>query len=181
MVKKYPNGRGSGKMHSLVPGDSISFRMLSEFPYRPNQFSAIGLVAGGSGITPIYQLIQTVLRNPADTTRLSLVYANNTEADILLRAEMDALAREFPKRFRVSYAVSKGEGAGLIKGYVTKEVLARTMPSAMEGDKVKMLVSGPPPMTGALAGKKGFWGWTQGSMGGALKELGWEKAQVYKF
>eukprot|EP01047_Picozoa_sp_COSAG01_P104431 COSAG01_NODE_33753_length_559_cov_0.971739_1_plen_59_part_10 len=41
-----------------------------------------------------YQIIRTVLSEPkkCDSTRLRLLYANRTEADILLREELDTLA-----------------------------------------------------------------------------------------
>ena len=183
MVKKYPNGKGSGRMHSMVPGDSLKFRVLSEFPYKANQYSHIGLVAGGSGITPVYQLIRTVLRNPDDKTKLTLVYANNTEEDILLKSEFDKLQQEHPDQFNAVYAVSQPKESGdFHRGYVTKEILRLAEgPDAKQGEQVKVLVSGPPAMTAAIAGSKGGFGWTQGSIGGALKELGFSKDQVFKF
>ena len=182
MVKKYPNGKGSGKMHSMVPGETLSFRVLSEFPYKANQFMHMSLIAGGSGITPIYQLIRTVLRNPDDKTKLTLVYANNTEQDILLKSEFDELQRKYPDRFNAVYAVSNPSGEGPFHtGYITKQILEGMVAGAKEGDKAKVLVSGPPPMTAAVAGPKGGFGWTQGSIGGILKELGYSKDQVFKF
>ncbi len=182
MIKKYPNGKGSGKMHSMVPGDVLSFKVLSEFPYKANQFSDISLIAGGSGITPIYQLIRHVLGNAGDKTNISLVYANNTEEDILLKSEFDALEKQYPDQFKAVYTVSNPSSSGdFHKGYVTKEILQGVLPDAKKGDKVKVLVAGPPPMTTAIAGSKGGFGWTQGSMGGILKELGYSKDQVFKF
>ena len=38
----------------------------------------IGMIAAGSGITPMFQLIQTVADSPADSTALSLIYSNRT-------------------------------------------------------------------------------------------------------
>ena len=182
MVKKYPNGKGSGKMHSMVPGETLSFKVLSEFPYKANHFTHMSLIAGGSGITPIYQLIRTVIRNPADKTKLTLVYANNTEEDILLKSEFDGLERIYPDQFKVVYTVSKPSTDGPFhKGYVTKQILEGVMADAKGGDKIKVLVSGPPPMTAAIAGAKGGFGWTQGSIGGILKELGYSSDQVFKF
>lgn len=61
----------------------------------------MSFVAGGTGITPCYAVIKAALRDPADTTRLSLVFANNTEDDILLREELDELANNHPDRFHV--------------------------------------------------------------------------------
>lgn len=178
MIKRYPEGKGSGKMHSLVPGDTMRFKPLHEFDYKPNQFAQMTFIAGGSGITPIYQLTRAVLQNPADKTKISLIYANNTPEDILLREEFDELERKFPGRFQKQYTVSKnGRADGLHQGYVTKDLVEKA--STTRADKV--LVSGPPAMIEAIAGAKGGFGWTQGSLGGILKELGYTKEQVHKF
>ena len=184
MVKRYPGGKGSNKMHSLVPGDSMKFKPLEEFIYKPNEFSHMTFVAGGSGITPIYQLTSAILRNPEDKTRISLIYANNTEEDILLKSEFDELARKFPDRFQKLYTVNKtsSEGEGMFeKGYITKEMLKKAMPDKSSERNVKVLVSGPPAMTESIAGAKGGFGWTQGSIGGILAQLGYKKEEVHKF
>lgn len=184
MIKKYPNGKGSGKMHSLVPGDEMKFKALQEFKYTPNEYSAMTFIAGGSGITPIYQLTRSILNNPEDKTKVALVYANNTPADILLKSEFEEFKSKYPGRFETTYVVSKedSESEGIYqKGYITVDLLAKAMPDPKDEKAVKVLVSGPPPMTAAIAGAKGGFGWTQGSMGGILKELGYTKEQVHKF
>ena len=184
MVKKYPKGKGSGKMHSLVPGDTMKFKPLEEFKYKANEFSHMTFIAGGSGITPIYQLTNAIFSNPTDRTKISLVYANNSEEDILLRQEFDDLERRYPDRFQKLYTVSKTTSAGegmFHQGYITKDMLKKIMPSKMNERNVKVLVSGPPPMTESIAGAKGGFGWTQGSLGGILKELGYNSDEVHKF
>lgn len=183
MVKYYPGGKGSGKMHSLKPGDSMKFKPLQEFEWKPNQYSHVTLIAGGSGITPLYQLTQAILRNPEDKTRIALVYANNTEEDILLRKEFDALAQKYPDRFQRVYTVktASSQGGEVETGYITKEMLAKVMPHRMSEANTKVLVSGPPAMVESIAGAKGGMGWTQGSVGGILKELGYKEADVHKF
>lgn len=45
----------------------------------------LSMVAGGSGITPCYDVAREVLHDPSDNTRISLVYANKHEEDIWLR------------------------------------------------------------------------------------------------
>lgn len=52
-------------------------------------FKKILMVCGGTGITPIYQVIQAVLNDPLDKTELYLIYANRSEEDILLRKQLD--------------------------------------------------------------------------------------------
>ena len=62
------------------------------------------------------QLLGEVFRNSeTDKTELSLVYANKTEGDILLREELDKLQRENPNRFKLWYTVSKSENTGETK------------------------------------------------------------------
>ena len=60
-----------------------------------------GMIAGGSGITPMYQVAQAILRDPLDFTKVFLIYANVSEDDILLHKEFDTWAQDHGKRFKV--------------------------------------------------------------------------------
>ena len=64
----------------------------------------IGLVSGGTGITPCYQVLQAAL-NGKDGTNLSLVFANRSIDDILLKQELDAFEQNYPERFKLFYSV----------------------------------------------------------------------------
>jgi ferredoxin-NADP reductase len=44
----------------------------------PRRFKHVGMIAGGSGIAPMFQLIQTVSDLHDDHTSLSLIYSNRT-------------------------------------------------------------------------------------------------------
>lgn len=46
------------------------------------KYCHITLIAGCAGITPIYQLIQGVLRNPEDSTKITLGFGVNCDADV---------------------------------------------------------------------------------------------------
>ena len=59
------------------------------------------MVAGGSGITPMFQVAAAILGNPWDATKIFLVYANVAEGDILLREQLDKWARTEKARFKV--------------------------------------------------------------------------------
>ncbi|KAG9585411.1 ferredoxin reductase-like protein, partial [Aureobasidium melanogenum] len=183
LVKQYPNGRASTYLHSLAPGQTLNVKAIPEFSYKPNQHKHLVLVAGGAGITPMFQALRSVLDNPEDKTRVSLIYANKTESDILMKKELDALATQHSDRFTTTYVVndSKASDKSLEKGYVTKEILSKALPAQLDGDDVKVLVCGPPAMLDAIAGAKGGRGWTQGRLGGILKDLGLTEKQVHKF
>lgn len=59
------------------------------------------------GITPMLQVLQELLFNPEDKTKVTLVFANQSPADIMLKAEIDKLAAEHDN-FEVVYVVRKG-------------------------------------------------------------------------
>ncbi|KAF4991834.1 hypothetical protein FGRMN_7552 [Fusarium graminum] len=172
LVKKYPNGKGSSYLHSLKPGDKLYFATtLSGYKWQPNSFPHITLIAGGCGITPIFQLAQGILRNPEDKTRMTLVFGANSDEDVLLKKELDGFAKEFPDRFRVKYTVSKPEeGSVLRRGRVDKEFLEEVLPK--ETTDTKVFVCGPPAMEDALVGSRGQ---------GILGQLGYKKDQIFKF
>lgn len=131
----------------------------------------------------MFQILRSILNNPKDNTRVSLIYANKTESDILLRKELDAMANQHPDQFTRTYLVNdtKSNDKSLETGYVTKEILSKTLPTKFENEDVKVLVCGPPAMLNAIAGAKGGMGWTQGKVGGILKDLGLTEKQVHKF
>ncbi|CAH1440615.1 unnamed protein product [Lactuca virosa] len=61
-------------------------RKSGRFRYQPGQVRAFGMITGGSGITPMFQVVRAVLENPSDKTKVHLIYANVTSDDILLKA-----------------------------------------------------------------------------------------------
>lgn len=75
--------------------------------YTPNMVKRFGMIAGGTGITPMLQVAKAILRGrPAgDKTEVDLIFANVNEDDILLRQDLDKLAREDPN-FRVHHVLN---------------------------------------------------------------------------
>ncbi|XP_063949380.1 NADH--cytochrome b5 reductase 1-like isoform X1 [Daucus carota subsp. sativus] len=73
------------------------------FKYQPGQASvrAFGMLAGGSGISPMFQVARAVLENLNDTTKVHLIYSNVCLEDMLLKEEIDRLASNYPDRFKV--------------------------------------------------------------------------------
>ncbi len=52
-------------------------------------------------------MIEEVLYNPNDKTKITLLFANTTVDDILLKQELDKLAQKNPERFKVYYTINK--------------------------------------------------------------------------
>ena len=53
------------------------------------------------------QLIRAVFRDKNDQTNLALIFANQTEDDILLREELEDVQKEFPDRFKLWYTIDR--------------------------------------------------------------------------
>ncbi|KIW08582.1 uncharacterized protein PV09_00546 [Verruconis gallopava] len=182
VVKKYPNGPMSTHLHEMEPGQRLDFKgPLPKYPWSENKHQHIALIAGGTGITPMYQLIRAIFSNPNDKTKVSLIYGNVTESDILLKKELQEIENTYPQRFKAFYLLDKPpekwQGG---TGFVTKELLKTLLPEPKEGDAIKVFVCGPPGMYKAISGGKKS-PQDQGELEGYLKELGYSKEQVYKF
>lgn len=154
--------------------------LAPQLAYKANMKAAIGMVAGGTGITPMLQVIEEALRLDGDTTRLSLVYANVSPADILLKSRLDALAAAHP-RFTVHYTIDREVPAGWQGGvgHVTAAMLRDQLPPAKLGEEALVLVCGPPGFMAAVSGGKAP-DYSQGELAGHLKALGYSAAQVLK-
>lgn len=182
LIKQYKGGPMSTHIHSLKPGDTLEVKgPLPKYPWTPNKHKHIALVAGGTGITPMYQLIRTIFANPADKTKVTLIFGNIAEEDILLKRELADLENEYPQRFRAFYVLEKTPPRNWAggEGYINKELLKTVLPEPKEED-FKIFVCGPPGMMKAISGPKTS-PKDQGELTGTLKEMGYNSDQIYKF
>ena len=137
-------------MSKLVPGTTIRVKgPKGQMAYMPNMVREIGMLAGGTGITPMLQIIRAVARNPDDKTQISLVYANVTTDDILLRDDLESLAETYPKKFRLHLVVEKKPDTwtGGV-GFISEAMIREFCPHP--ADDIKILICGPPPMVSAM-------------------------------
>lgn len=160
---RFPDGgKLSQHLESMAIGDSIqvrgpsgnlTYQGLGEFAIRKNKtsepvranFNQIGMIAGGTGITPMLQIVRAVLKNEADQTKMWLLLANQSENDILLRKEMDDAEKEHPNRLKVWYTVDRAsEGWNYSIGFVNDEMIKAHMPPP--SPETLIMLCGPPPM-----------------------------------
>lgn len=164
MIKSYPQGNISAHMDKLQVGDTMKFRgPKGAMVYTPNMVKHIGMIAGGTGITPMLQIVQAIKRGRAsgDKTKVDLIFANVNPEDILLKEDLDSLAKQDPN-FKVHYVLNNppaGWTGGT--GFVTPDMISQHLPKP--GPDMKLLMCGPPPMISAM--KK------------ATESLGFEKAR----
>jgi len=179
IVKKYDTGKFTPYLFGLKVGDKVAFKgPIPKLPYKANEYDQVAMIAGGSGITPMYQVLEHALEQKDDKTKFTLIFANVTPADILLREEFEKLKQAHPDRFDPIFLIDKPtDGWSGYTGYITPEIIKEHVKGP--SDQVKILVCGPPGQVNALAGAKD--GMKQGSLAGTLKELGYTEDQVFKF
>lgn len=150
-----PGGKMSQYLDSLKVGDEVTFKgPVGHFTYEGKGHYTmhkhkgvakhLSMVAGGTGITPCYAVLVAVLKDAEDTTQCSLIFANQTADDILLKDELDALANNHPDRFRVHYVISKPPAEGWTGGvgHVTADLMQEKLfPASSE---TLGLMCGPP-------------------------------------
>ena len=107
VVDRFPDGgKMSQYLGGLKPGDKVDVTgPVGTHTYLGNgKFKSgakehtckkLGMMAGGTGLTPMLQVIAAVLKNPADPTQLYLIYANQTE----VRAARNSAARNSLTQF----------------------------------------------------------------------------------
>jgi cytochrome-b5 reductase len=160
---RFPDGgKMSQHLESLKIGDSIQVRGpsgnlcydgLGQFAIRKNKtspqvrskYSNVGMIAGGTGITPMLQVIRAALKNEDDKTKLWLLFANQTEEDILLRKELDEISQTHPDRVKIWYTVDRSApGWNYSTGFVSAEMIEAHLPAPSPDTLI--LLCGPPPM-----------------------------------
>jgi cytochrome-b5 reductase len=181
LVKSYPDGNVSKYLTTLEVGDDIHIKgPFTKMEIKPNFKKEIGLIAGGSGLTPMLQIAEELLENPSDKTKITLVFCNQTEDDIFFRRQLDRLEETYP-RFKVVHMLSKpGVGWTGKTGRITKEEIRELMPAP--GPDSMIFVCGPPGMYDSVCGPMDFNVYPpgQGALGGYLKDMGYESTMVKK-
>jgi len=168
IIKVYEKGVMSQYVDHLVPGvDSIEVRgPKGAFLYQPNIHKKIGMLCGGTGVTPMLQVIRAILKNKLDTTQVSLIFANVNDEDILLRDELDRLVHQHPN-FHLYYVLNnppQNWSGGV--GFISQDMIQNHLPPPTD-ENIKVIMCGPPMMNKAMQGH--------------LQALGYQTEQLFQF
>ncbi|KAL2708518.1 NADH-cytochrome b5 reductase [Kluyveromyces marxianus] len=161
LVKSYPEGKVSKYFAMLKPGQTVDFKgPVGRFNYEVNSSKHIGMIAGGTGLTPMLQVLNTIITTPEDLTKVTLIYANETENDVLLKDELDEISEKYPN-FAVHYVVnhpsSSWDGE---TGWVTKDIMSKYLPEPSAENR--LLICGKPEMKKTLLAYSEELGWPKG-------------------
>ena len=184
---RFPDGgKLTRHMESLKLGDTLKFKgPLGEYVFNPEEakpgkpltfskmgeaktpFARLGLIAGGSGITPCLQVLSghlgppriladtrgssrasrlqvaTALLQTAQEVEIWLLYANQSPADILCQPELDKIAAD--PRMHIHYTVDRaGDDWKYSVGFINEAMCRDHLPPP--GDSTFVFMCGPPPM-----------------------------------
>lgn len=203
MVKIYPDGNLSQHMNDMKTGDTLEFKHIKfnvkkQYPFGVKN---IGMLVGGTGITPMIQALHAILGNEEDDTKVSMLYGSQKSDQILGEELLARWQKAYPDRLSVTHVLSNepekrskmaafkklaskipffpikappGSSWKGERGFITKELIEKHF--ATPEDDVNIFVCGPPPMYNALCGPR-----EEEDLSGVLAEMGYSKEMVTKF
>ncbi|KAI2622227.1 hypothetical protein GGS26DRAFT_252005 [Hypomontagnella submonticulosa] len=103
------------------------------------------MICGGSGITPIFQVLRAVLTDREDLTSCLVIDGNRVEQDILCREDLDRMALDNPHKCRLLYTLSQPEPSWTgLRGRMSKELFEREIgPCRSTNGEDLVLICGP--------------------------------------
>ncbi|RAU81797.1 ferredoxin--NADP reductase [Pontibacter arcticus] len=123
-VKRIPNGAFSRFLtDTLQVGDRLLTTGAGGFFTLPDElekYKQVFFLAAGSGITPIFSLLKTVLYTCPDL-KVVLVYSNSTKERTMFREPLEQLAETFKDRLHIEFLYSNS--ADLARARLHKELL----------------------------------------------------------
>ncbi len=111
-VKKVDNGEFSRKLlDSAQIGEVLDVAGIGGFfslPEDDTNTEQVFFLAAGSGITPCYAMIKTLLLTT--TKQVVLIYSNRSEEDTIFLKQLRALEEKYPATFQLKFLNSNGDG-----------------------------------------------------------------------
>lgn len=179
LIKLYPQGNMSRHIHNMQVGETLDIKgPFPKYQYKVNEKKHVGMIVGGTGITPMYQVLTHVKHHPEDETQITLLYANVSFDDIIFKDELDAMQAN-NKNFKVVYILEKPpqDWNGEV-GFITPDLVKKHFPAPAADNLV--FICGPPPMMNAISGDK-LPDKSQGPVSGYMVKLGYDNSTLYKF
>ena len=102
----------------------------------PANAKRYGLIAAGSGITPVLSIAWTVL-DVEPHSSVVLLYGNRTSADVMFLEELSDLKDRYPERLQVLHVLSREEQeSDLLSGRLDPDRLRRLLAAVVPRDSV---------------------------------------------
>ncbi|KAK2756983.1 hypothetical protein FQN54_004951 [Arachnomyces sp. PD_36] len=175
-----PGGKMSLAMDKLSLGSTIDFKgPIGKFEYQgkgkalvrgiQRQIQSFRMICGGSGITPIFQVLRAVAQDADDPTSCTVLDSNRQEEDILCRSELDELVGKSGGRCEVVHTLTQPPTSWPWRTGRISETMLREYCSVPGGDNSESLV--------LVCGPKAL----EEFVHGVLLEQGWKESDLVFF
>jgi nitrate reductase (NAD(P)H) len=179
-TKERAGGKMTKALDAIPVGHFVDFKgPIGKFEYvsrghctiggRPRFINRFIMICAGSGITPIFQVLRAVLKDPEDETKCLVLDGNRLEEDILCKEDMDALVKGKEDRCRLLYSLTQPrEGWQGLKGRMSKDLLEKEVGTCtMKNGEDLVLICGPEAL--------------EKSVHGILNDMGWKDEDLLFF
>jgi len=116
---------------------------------REKKFKKLAMIAGGTGITPMFQLVRKIATNNNDATAISLIYASKTVEELTFCNDLSEFEQKGKLYFYPVVENVEISNWAFGKGMISKEILFHYLPSNLDNDSL-VLICGPKIMTQAI-------------------------------
>ncbi len=150
--KKVPDGYASKYLYeNVIVGDTIEVfppqgKFFTELDPAKEKFYL--LIGGGSGVTPLYSILKSVL-TVEPKSKIILYYGNNREEDIMFYEGLKRLESQHPDAFKLFLTLNEpGDNWDGLSGIINKQDLYKIIEDTIYVDKnsVEYFVCGPEAM-----------------------------------
>jgi len=167
---EHEGGRMTRALDSIPVGHWVDFKgPIGKFEYRgrglclinnkPRNVKRLFMICGGSGITPIFQVLRAVMQDKHDATTCVVLDGNRLAEDILCKEELDVFASENVDRLKLVHTLTQPPegwtglrgriGAPLLREYCVKDTMEDSL----------VLICGPEALEKSVHVALGEMGW----------------------
>lgn len=184
-IKVYNHDGIPDYINSRKIGESLWIsNPIEKIQYNPNH-KKILMICGGTGITPMLQ----IFKKEKMLSKFTIISSNSSCKDIILSKDI------IDDKLNVFHVISKTDKnkeidfdkfyidetkQNVFEGRITKEMVEKIHKSSNVEKYDFVYVCGPPAFMNAVSGDKNP-DKTQGEVAGILKEMGYDRTDVYKF
>lgn len=152
-IKRIKGGKVTNYLaENLKVGDTLEITAPSGQFYinpEPAHQKHYVMIAGGSGITPIYSMMGTILKFEPKS-KITLLYANRNSGSIIFKEKFEHWFKVFSNQFEIKHFLSEEENPhNAVKGYITRISLEELV-NQYGKNKLDFYLCGPEIMTNKL-------------------------------
>ena len=169
-VKRVKNGKMSNHIndnfHSGMQVEIMKPMGIFTTTINEAQERKLMFIGGGSGITPLYSMIRSIIVKESKT-KLHLIFGNRSEEYIIFKKELEELAVKNEGKFSVTHILEDdANGIADIVGRPSVEIIKDIVQSKKDFTNAEFFICGPEPMMNVAIK--------------ALHELGVDKSNIQK-